>query len=306
MKIVSLLAAVLAFGLTLTAVDADAAKRVGGGASSGMQRDMSPPDRGPSAAPAQGSMTGAAAPTQAQPRRSWAGPIAGLAAGLGLAALASYLGFGEELASLLMIVLLVMVVLVVIGLIMRRRATAQQPVMAGSGGMHYAPVGSNAGVSPSQGHEQFRSRSDETAVGDDAGFSNANAAPAFSGRIPASFDAEGFARQAKVHFIRLQAANDAGNLDDLREFTTPEMFAELKTNLLGRGSESQRTDVVEIDVEVLDVVKEASRDVVSVRYRGLIREEQSGPAEPFAEVWHLVKPSNDQGGWRLAGIQQTS
>ncbi|MFO1432659.1 MAG: Tim44-like domain-containing protein [Candidatus Competibacteraceae bacterium] len=110
--------------------------------------------------------------------------------------------------------------------------------------------------------------------------------------------------QAKVYFLRLQAANDAGHLDDLRQFTTPEMFAELQTTLLGRGRETPRTEVVELDAVVLDVVQEASHDVVSVRYRGLIRED-NGPAEPIEEIWHLVKLHNDPGGWRLAGIQQT-
>lgn len=293
MKLFSLLAAVLALGLSLLAVDVEAAKRVGGGASSGMQRNMNAPDRGPSAAPTQTPMAGAAA---AQPRRSWMGPIAGLAAGLGLAALASYLGFGEEFASLLMIVLLIVVVLAVVGFVMRRRAAAQQPAMAGAGGMNYTASGPASGAFGSQGYAGAMPNSDPEAAA-------SRAAPAFSGRIPVSFDVDGFVRQAKVHFIRLQAANDAGNLDDLREFTTPEMFAELQTTILGRGNATQHTDVVEIAAEVLDVVKEASRDVVSVRYRGAIRED-NGPAESFEEIWHLVKPRDSQEGWRLAGIQQ--
>ena len=37
-----------------------------------------------------------------------AGPVAGLAAGLGLAALASHFGFGEELASMMMLASLAM------------------------------------------------------------------------------------------------------------------------------------------------------------------------------------------------------
>ena len=299
MKIFSLLAAVLGFGLWLIVADAEAAKRAGGGASSGMQRNMSAPDRGPDAAPAQAptNPSAAAAPS----KRSWMGPVAGLAAGLGLAALASYLGFGEEFASMMMIVLLVMVVLAVVGFIMRRRAAAQQPAMVGAGGMPYTTSGPASGASPhSYAGGAMPGSGPNTVSGDTY---SSPAAPLFNARIPADFDVAGFVRQAKVNFIRLQAANDAGNLDDLREFTTPEMFAELKTSLLGRGNMAQQTDVVEINPEVLEVVEEASRDVVSVRYRGLIRED-SGPAESFDEVWHLVKPHESQGGWRLAGIQQ--
>ena len=106
-------------------------------------------------------------------------------------------------------------------------------------------------------------------------------------------------------FIRLQAANDAGDLNDLRAFTTP---GDVRR---GRGSScrsaartAQRTDVVRVDAEVLDVASEADRQIVSVRFHGLIREQLDGVAEPFDEVWHLVKPADGSREWAIAGIQQ--
>jgi predicted lipid-binding transport protein (Tim44 family) len=218
------------------------------------------------------------------------GPVAGLAAGLGLAALASHFGFGEELASMLMIGLLVMAVVVVVGLIMRKRAMAQQPALASAGGMRYQaqePVAANRGYDVSM-------PASGTSTGEVAS----------GGNIPVDFDVAGFVRNAKVNFIRLQAANDAGNLDDIREFTTPEMFAEIKMNFSERGHTAQETDVVAVETEVIDVIEEANRYVVSVRFTGQIREEKNGPVEAFDEVWHLVKPRSGKGGWLLAGIQQ--
>ena len=100
------LAAAVVIGFTLNVTDAEAAKRLGGGGSSGMQRQATPPAKNTQqAAPSQQPAAPAAAPA-AQPKRSWLGPIAGLAAGLGLAALASHLGFGEGLANFMMIALL--------------------------------------------------------------------------------------------------------------------------------------------------------------------------------------------------------
>ncbi|MBL8396088.1 MAG: Tim44 domain-containing protein [Candidatus Accumulibacter sp.] len=292
MKTLSLLTAVVAFGLTLAVGDAEA-KRLGGGKSSGMQRESVTADRAAPPAMAPGaarSQPAAAAAPQAQPKRSWMGPLAGLAAGLGLAALASHFGFGEELASMLMIALLVMAVLVVIGLIMRRCAAA--PAAAGSGGLQYAAAGPDGPTS--------RRNFDEPALP----ASGAVASVAAAGNIPADFDAAAFERNAKVSFIRLQAANDAGNLDDLREFTTPEMFAELRMNIAERGTGMQTTDVVTIEAQVLDVIEEATRYVVSVRFSGLIREDKDAAAEPVDEIWHMVKPREGRGGWVLAGIQQ--
>ena len=299
MKMFSMMiAAVLALGIGLGTGDAEA-KRLGGAKSSGMQRQMDAPKPAtpPTAAPAPAATPGAAvapaaaAQAAAKPRPSWMGPVAGLAAGLGLAALASHFGFGEELASMLMIGLLVMAVVVVVGMIMRKRAIAQQPALANAGGMRY------------QAHEPVAASRGYDVSMPAGGRSDGNTA-ASGANIPADFDVAGFVRNAKVHFIRLQAANDTGNLDDIREFTTPEMFAELKMDLSERGNASQETDVVSVEADVIDVVEEATRYVASVRFTGQIREEANGSATPFDEVWHLVKSRSGQGGWLLAGIQQ--
>ncbi len=330
MKTMSLLAAVLALGLTLGVGDADAAKRLGGGKSAGMQREMTvgktpgaTPAQAPTApmaatAPAAGAMAAAPAAAAAQSKRSWMGPLAGIAAGIGLAALASHFGFGEQLASMMMIGLLVMVAVAVIGFIMRRRAAARSPAMAGAGdmfrgaqtdaqasrgfGVSMPPVSSPAGAST--GSSLFGSTLGASAAPASAIGAGLTAAPAATPVIPAGFDVEAFVRNAKVNFIRLQAANDAANLDELREVTTPEMFAELKMDFLERGNAQQQTEVVSIAADVLEVVEEAARYVVSVRFTGQIREDKGVAPEAFDEIWHLTKARAGSGGWLLSGIQQ--
>lgn len=293
MKNFALMAAALVLGFTLSVQDAEAARRLGGGGSAGMQRQSISPSRTHEATPAQAPQQAnamrqqqapAAAP-QAQPKRSWMGPLAGLAAGLGLAALASHFGFGEELANVMMMALLAMVVIGVIGFFMRKKAAAQ-----GYQGMQYAGAGPGYGNQPVP--EPMPS-----------GGAYAPAAAA-STNLPVGFDAAGFVRNAKVNFIRLQAANDACNLDDIREFTTPEMFAEIKLAIDERQGAKQETDVAQLEAEVLDVTEEARRYIVSVRFTGLIREEAGANAEPFDEIWHMTKPVDGSHGWTLAGIQQ--
>ena len=130
-------------------------------------------------------------------------------------------------------------------------------------------------------------------------------APALAANtLPLGFDTEAFARIAKMIFIRMQAANDTADLNDLRQFTTPEMFASVKLDLQERGSAAQQTDVVKIDAQVIEFATEAERQIVSVRYHGLIREDKDGVAAPFDEVWHLVKPVDGSREWAIAGIQQ--
>jgi predicted lipid-binding transport protein (Tim44 family) len=126
------------------------------------------------------------------------------------------------------------------------------------------------------------------------------AAPA----IPADFDTTGFLRHAKTNFLRMQAAWDKGDAQDIREFTTPEMFAELKMQLTERGASANHTDVVTLEAELMGVETVGDEHLASVRFNGMVKEDEHAPAEAFNEIWVLSKPMNGNGGWLLAGIQQ--
>ncbi len=291
--LLSLLMAVM----SLTCVPEDVeAKRLGGGSSSGMKRTTPPPARPAQPDPAKPAATpgtpatGSPATPAAAPKRSWMGPLAGLAAGLGIAALMSHLGLGAEFGNILTMVLLGVGALMLVRFVMRRfaPAPARQP-----GGMQYAGAGGPGNFPVDQHAPAFGSGS------------RAPVAPASAASgLPAGFDAAAFERVAKLIFIRMQAANDAGNLDDLRQFATPEMFATFRLDLQDRQSAPQRTDVVQLDAQVLDFAEEAGNQIVSVRFHGLIREENDGPANPFDETWHLVKPVDGSREWAIAGIAQ--
>lgn len=289
----SLLAAALSIGLLAGEVQA---KRLGGGGSAGLRRPV-PTQRAPEGAPAQPVQpgqqaatpngAGAAAAQAPAPRRSWLGPIAGIAAGLGLAALMSHFGLGAEFGNILTMVLIGLVGLMLLRFVMNRLRGNQnmQGMQVAGAGWQGLPAVAGAGMS--------------AAPATPAAF-----APATT--IPAGFDSAAFERAAKLIFIRMQAANDAADLDDLRQFSTPEMFAALRLELQERGATRQQTDVVQLDAQVLDVAEEAARRIVSVRFHGLIREDLGAPAEPFDEVWHLVRPSDGSREWAIAGIQQAA
>ncbi len=312
----------VAVAVFATAIPTDAdARRFGGGGASGMQRNMpartapdAPPPRpaspqqggpaqGQQAAPAAGTAAAGAAATA---RRSWMGPIAGLAAGLGLAALASYLGFGEAFANFLMLALLAVVALVLIRFVMRRMAGstqgAQQPAMAGAARTPWTPPMDSARPEQAPGG----ARAQPSVIPQPVVLPQPEQPAVPKAFVPASFDGENFARTAKAIFIRLQAANDTADLDDLRKFTTPEMFAEARLQIQERGNTPQHTDVQEVHAEVIDVADETAQRVVSVRFTGRIVEERDGPASAFDEVWHLVKPHDDSRSWAIAGIEQMS
>ena len=307
-KFLSVLMVALAVGVTVVPMHAEA-KRIGSSRSIGMQRQSTPPPSAPKQAqtgvtsPAAGAAAGTAA--AASSRSRWLGPIAGIAAGLGLAALASHLGMGEAFGSFLLIMLLAAAGFALFRMFTRQRAS-------NTGGLAYAGQGAgDLGQGQSSAYQQqqsYREPVAATGAGSSGGFQGIGAGvspfASTSPKLPDGFDAAGFERQAKVNFIRLQAANDAGDLADLRAFTSPEMYAEIEMDIRDRKGAQQKTEVLDLNASVFEVVEENHLYVASVRFTGAIRED--GVEANVDEVWHLIKPTQGSGGWVLAGIQQLS
>ncbi|MFA7270438.1 MAG: Tim44-like domain-containing protein [Sterolibacterium sp.] len=289
---IALFAVVLGVGAMVQ--DAEA-KRLGGGKSFGTSRDSSVMQR--NAVPAKS----AAAPTQAASPAAapqsgmsrWLGPLAGLAAGIGLAALLSHFGMGEGMANMLMILALVMVAVFVFRWLMKKRQSpnGMQPAM------QYA--GPAAGMGDARSTDAFPAGS---AGGIGAG---AIAATAALPHVPADFDVDGFLRQAKLNFIRLQAANDRGDMEEIRQFCTSAMAAEIQMQFHERNQLAQETDIMQLNADLLDVSIDGDWMLASVRFSGQLREEANAAPETFSEVWHLTKPADGTQGWCIAGIQQS-
>lgn len=302
--------------VALAAAPADAA-RLGGGKSLGAQRQSIAPAK--PAAPAQGSATQAApaTPPGAGPASNpvmpppagataakpvapatapatggasrWLGPVAGLAAGLGLAALASHLGFSEELGSVLLIALLAFAAVVAVRLAMARRgpARASMPYAGAGAGLGSTPGGYETQAPPSSSFEPV--------------FGGTQGASCKPRNLPAGFDAAGFAREARKQFLAVQVAHDRHDTKALADVMTPELHREIVREMESSGA-ARPTEIVDVDAEVVDVATEGDRHWVSVRFAGTARE--GGAIEPFDEVWNLVKPVDGSSGWLIAGIQQ--
>jgi predicted lipid-binding transport protein (Tim44 family) len=168
--------------------------------------------------------------------------------------------------------------------------------------MQYASSGPQNGGYASLGNETVAAPPPSQSSGFDS--QSMGAAPA-AANVPAGFDVAGFIRAAKLNFMKLQLANDSGNIEELREFTTPELFADLSKDIAERGDAKQHTDVVSLNADLLEVVTEGSHHWASVRFSGLIREHPASAPESFEEIWNLAKPLDGSTGWLLAGIQQT-
>ena len=257
-------------GATMVATEVDA-KRLGGGRSVGTQRSVTPAPAKPAqqAAPQQ---QNTAQPAQQGSR--W-GMLGGILGGLALGGLLGYLFGGNGVLGLVLLALLAVGAVMAIRALARRRS--EEPMQLA--GMNQAMA---------------RAREQPPAGG---GSVVSSTAP----RIPASFDAAGFLRAAKMNFIKLQVANDSGRLDEIREFTTREMFDELRAD---NQHAQQQTDVVALNADLLELATERDQHWASVRFSGMVRETPGTEPVGFEEVWNLVKPTDGSSGWLLAGIQQ--
>jgi predicted lipid-binding transport protein (Tim44 family) len=309
--------AIAVFAATLS-FDAEAQRRLGGGMSFGkpsqtlQQRQAVPPKQqtpqqaAPATQPAAAGAPAAAAAPAASP---WRGALMGLAAGLGLAALASWLGFGEAFAMFLMVALLAFVAMVAFSALMRRMRPAQpayqgaQPAPStwhGAGGPSFNPM-------PREPQPNTAARAAAApVVGARAGSAMDELMRGGRGLdepwgIPADFDTEGFLKHARSYFTRLQQAWTVNNLDELADFTTQEMFTALTHELRARGK-VEASEVVALDAKLLGIEHDPQEHLASVRFTGTMRVD--GELEQFDEVWNLTKPADGKTGWLLAGIQQ--
>jgi predicted lipid-binding transport protein (Tim44 family) len=292
----SILLLTAALTLGIASFDADAAKRFGGGGNLGAQRSSPAMKEAPKApqqaAPAPSSPAAApGAPATPPPKPSFMGRFGGILAGLGIGALLGSM-FGGGMGSMVGILLMVLVVGGIAFMVMRMLAARGRPA---DKPMAYAGPSDDVAAPP------------RVAIGSNLG-GGAEPVPVVaevSNNIPPDFQVEPFLRQAKMAFIRLQAANDAKDLDDIRNYTTPEMYAEIAMQIDERLDAVQKTEVLNVHPTLIEVANEDGYEVASVRFAGLIRDSADANPESFDEVWHVKKKIGDnKSTWLIAGIQQ--
>jgi predicted lipid-binding transport protein (Tim44 family) len=275
------LAAIITFlGFSLVAVDADA-RRFGGGKNLGMQRSA-PPQKQAAPAQQQQQQQQAAPAQQPQPTgpSKWLGPLAGLALGAGLAALFLNNGMAGLLAGMLLIGLIA-AALFFLGRALLGRQPQRPLQYAGMPGSEPAPPA----VLP--------------------GAAAPHSVAATTGAAPAGLDQAEFLRHAKLNFVRLQEAHDSKDLSAMRDFLAPDVYRSIEADIQSSWGVAQKTEVLALEAELVEVTQDAGSHIVSVRFSGSIREAADREPEPFTETWHLEKPVSGRGGWIVAGIQQS-
>lgn len=264
------------------------AKRFGGGFSLGKsfstQKKVAPaPTKQTSTNKADGTKSGAAT----QPAKPGMGGLfGGLLAGGLLGALIFGGAFeGIQLMDILLIGLAIF-------FLMRLMGGRREPAYAGA---------DNNSANSTSAQQQYRqSTTSAPSASGDAEFEQDTRVV----ETPDWFDADAFLAQAPEHFTQLQRAWDAQDWEEIAEYTSAELLAQLKTNRAVLP-EQQQTEVVSCMAELVGFQQSRAETVVSIHFHGWIREQGEQEPSEFSEIWHLGRVATEEGvNWVILGIEQ--
>jgi predicted lipid-binding transport protein (Tim44 family) len=124
-------------------------------------------------------------------------------------------------------------------------------------------------------------------------------------QYPAGFDADDFLKGAKAAYTRLQAAWDARDLSDLKQFTSAEVFAEIQDQAASDPNPG-KTEILLLEASLLEVKTLGNQTIATVLFDTMLREDSAtAPAEQVREAWHFSRYETGGGKhWVVEGIQQ--
>ncbi len=284
------------------------ARRIGGGRSSGSKSFMSQPASKPKAAVTQQQNSSATQPNainqNAQPNRGFLGGMGGMFGGLLAGGLIGSLlfggGMGGGMGGLLDIVLIGGVLFLLYKMFAKKRAAST----AGADGGRSTSF-DNTGTQ----NNQYRDLGNASASGGGMGWDNGQAQGqqntyTTNPVIPADFDQAEFIEGAKQAYMRLNAAWDSRELEDLTRFVTPDYMKELYKQAADDPNPG-RTELLLVTAHLTEVRPYGSDEMASVLFDVVMREDPNQTAPTTVrELWHFVRPLDKSGSWLLDGIQQ--
>jgi predicted lipid-binding transport protein (Tim44 family) len=272
--------------------DCAEAARVGGGKSFGSSPSYQRSTPAPSPSPASPQMS----PTQPTPQRPVASPApsmmgrwGGMLGGLLMGGLIGSLLFGGGHAwggpGMLDLLIIGGGLFLLYRFIRARRMANAAPAAAGSMSFDRSP-------SHSWGESGHATAAEPTTSG------------AEQPNLPPGFDVEGFLKGAKIIYTRLQASWDKRDMEDIRQFVSPEVLSEIQKQAQ-EDPKPGKTELLLINPRILEVREVTTQTVVSVFYDVMMRENRSEMAKQVREVWHFSRDSRKpEDHWVLEGIQQ--
>ncbi|MFZ7127526.1 MAG: Tim44 domain-containing protein [Desulfobacterales bacterium] len=122
--------------------------------------------------------------------------------------------------------------------------------------------------------------------------------------LPPGFDADEFLKGANAVYARLQNSWDKRDLEDIRQFTSPEVFSEIQAQAKEDPTPG-KTEVLLVTPRIIEARDVDHQTIVSVLFDVMLRESDGELPSQVRELWHFSRERNTPGAfWVLEGIQQ--
>jgi len=281
----------LIIAMSFTAPHAEA-KKFGGGKSFGKSFKTAPVQK---QQPQQTDTIGKQSPTAAKTSKKglMGGLLGGLLAG-GL--LAAFFGGAFEGIQFMDILIFGLIAFVILKLFQSMRGAKSTPM-----GHREA----YAGNSSQRNQQQYRQAPDMHAAsqptGPAAGFESTDSDVPFN--LPPNFNMNAFLNGSRDHYRVLQGAWNHNELEKIREYVSPALFADLCAERAKLDGE-QHTEVMYVDAEVVRADYDASQAQLSIKFSGRYKDRAEGIEEDITDIWHLERDlQTPNTPWLIVGIQ---
>ena len=122
--------------------------------------------------------------------------------------------------------------------------------------------------------------------------------------FPPGFNEEEFLKGANSMYTRLQESWDKRDLDDIRQFTAPEVFSEIAAQVKEDTSHG-KTELLLINHRLIEVREVEDQIIATVLFDVMMRENGDRVAKQVRELWHFSRAAGKPDSfWMLEGIQQ--
>jgi predicted lipid-binding transport protein (Tim44 family) len=264
-------------------------------------------------------------PMSSQPKSKFGGMgamLGGIAAGLGMAWLASKLGLSAEFGNMLLIIAVIMLAVMAFRMFKQRK---QQVAYAGvtphnysdvnnstnananaSTASNYSNNNSTSAMQSSTGASSYQPQVNHSAINSafspasTTNFANTNSNP--SNNYPVEIN--NLLDDANNWFINLQQLSDSRNLQTLQTLLAPELFNVIKADLEG-ASMLSKTTTQNLEYALLDWRETQFEFLATIQYKAQVSED-GGMFAPINEAWTFTKDktAGSSSLWKLDGISQ--
>lgn len=118
--------------------------------------------------------------------------------------------------------------------------------------------------------------------------------------FPQGFDVTGFAQRAKEHFSLVNKAWDTGDMSTISEYLAEDLLAQLEAEREQLDGQMSH-EILDVDAEIVRSENTAEGHLISLLFRGRIKDLNSQEESGIFDVWHMRR--SEDGAWLIIGIE---